>query len=352
MSLRLVTIVRLQLGIVGICVLCTLLGAASQDATHIVFVTNWADDTVSMVDLDAGRELSVIRVGAKPYDIKVDPKGRFAYATNSGSADISVIDIQANLELHRIHVGNSPRDIILQDDGTKAYVANSGDDSISAVDLTAKRELFRIPVGAIPYGIALTPDQHRAVVTNWGENSVSIVDLASRKEVGKRLEVGSLPYTVVIPPSSRAAYLTNFGTHVVTWLDLDNLKVGGTIPVGRSPWGLSASNDGSIAIAANFYSNELSILDLKSNKEQQRIKLRDAAGKTSRRAKNTAISDDGAIIAASDLAGNQVHAVDGRTGTVLRSVAVGRAPYGLAFLPGRRADTSTAANSNGSRQER
>src|SRR5580765_3492121 len=60
----------------------------------IVMITNWGDDTVSVVDLDSGTQLAEIKVGAKPYDVKLDTAGRMAYVSNSAASDLSVIDVQ------------------------------------------------------------------------------------------------------------------------------------------------------------------------------------------------------------------------------------------------------------------
>ena len=131
----------------------------------LVLATNWGSNTISLVDVDAGQELAVIEVGLKPYDIKVEPTGRFAFVTNSGNSDISIVDIQAMLEADRIPVGTSPRDIILSKDAKRAVVANSGDNSISVVDIASKhkQELFRVTVGTIPYGVALANDDQLAL---------------------------------------------------------------------------------------------------------------------------------------------------------------------------------------------
>src|SRR4051812_10888384 len=97
----------------------------TKEKSHLAMVTNWAEDTCSLVDINQGKELSKIRVGPKPYDIKVESRGRFAYVTCSGEDFLSTIDIQAMLEMtdKRVVVGASPRDVALTPDETRAVVA-------------------------------------------------------------------------------------------------------------------------------------------------------------------------------------------------------------------------------------
>src|SRR5579872_1164390 len=142
---------------------------SAATAGQLAIITNWGSDTCSLIDVDGGKELATIDVGLKPYDVKVDPKGRFAYVTCSGSNHISTVDIQAMLEAkdQRIVVGESPRDIDITPTGDRAVVACSGSDSIAVVDLQQKKRLYTVDVGSIPYGIALSDDAKFVLVTLW-----------------------------------------------------------------------------------------------------------------------------------------------------------------------------------------
>lgn len=321
----------------------------------IVLITNWGDDTVSVVDLDSGQQLSEIKVGAKPYDVKVDPSGRYAYVTNSAGTDISVIDVQAMLEAHRISVGFSPRDMAISKDGSFLVVANSGDGTLSRVDLKTGKQSQVIKVGHIPYGAQLYENEQKVVVTNWGENTVSFVDLKAGAEIAKAA-VGVLPYTVVVAPQQQStAYVTNFGSASVSRVDLKTMTTTGSLQVGKAPWGLGISADGKRLSVANFSSHDLSVIDAVAFKETarhyvggrlnvavaaDRTKKSDALTEaeknaplqTARRAKNVAMSGDGKLVVWTDLANNTVQVTEAESGRTLRVINVGKAPYGITFL--------------------
>lgn len=59
---------------------------------HWLYVTNYLDDTVTVFDMVAGRQLRTIATGPQPNAVAVDRITGTAYVLNSGDASISVID--------------------------------------------------------------------------------------------------------------------------------------------------------------------------------------------------------------------------------------------------------------------
>jgi len=333
-------------------------GSPSRQATELAVDTNWADNTLSIINLKSHSELNRIEVGPKPYDVKADRLGRFVYASLSGGNEISVVDLQANLEAYRITVGESPRDFVFTPDFSRLVVANSGSNSISVVDVRNKKELFQIQVGLVPYGVGLAAGGRLVIVSNWGEGTVSFVDLEAKKEIS-RIPVGHLPYTVAVSPAKDVAYTAAFGDDKVIALDLRTHSVLREIPVGKSPWGLSVDSSGSHVAVANFYSGSISVIkvddpraadgfsvetyELRGAKPGDHITASPTARKPTdgvqtamiggvERAKHVDIADNGTVLF-TDLAANTVNTLDLNTGTLVESVPVGHAPYGIDFLP-------------------
>lgn len=322
--------------------------------TDLAVITNWGDDTCAIIDTTQEIPLNPgIKVGAKPYDVKVESTGRFAYVSCSGESFISVIDLQANLENEnrRIPVGMAPRDIALTSDNNRLISANSGDDTISIVDVNTKQRVFPdFPVGNIPYGVALSKDDKTAVITLWGSNKALILSIGPNgPKIEAELPIGQLPYTAVMAGDDKYALITCFGSHAVYVIDLTNKAVlPKPVNVGRSPWGLSVSADGTSACVANFYDGTASVLNIDKVvdplgaatpvKETTRFKLEKddpIGGGTKRpgRAKNSAHSFDPNKVLMSDLAKNQVMVLNIKEQKVERVIKVGMAPYGIAFIP-------------------
>jgi YVTN family beta-propeller protein len=303
------------------------------------------------VDVNEGKELSRIKVGQKPYDVKASGDARLAYVTNSAASYVSVLDLQSMLELARISVGFGPRDIWLNHDETKAITANSGDNTMSIIDLKTRQEIKRVPVGMIPYGAAMTDDEKTALITNWGEGTLSFVDITAGKEV-KRIPLCNLPYTAIVPPKSGYALVSCFAKQSLARVSLATRTMTGTIPVGRSPWGLGISGNGKTIAVANFYSSAISVIDpakigevrpatatsaLTQNAIASAVKTVPVAG---RRAKNVVANQLGTRIVFSDLQNNTINVMDVGTGRIVHTIPVGKAPYGLDFVPKAQAPTA------------
>jgi YVTN family beta-propeller protein len=77
------------------------------------YVTNYGDDTVSVIDLSTYEVTDTITVGDGPYGISITPSGVFVYVVNQLDGTVSVIDAETNSDdyntvIATVDVGNSP----------------------------------------------------------------------------------------------------------------------------------------------------------------------------------------------------------------------------------------------------
>lgn len=333
--------------------IAALAGGAPGIGNRFVMVTYWGADRVAMIDLQGqpGAEtvfdLDVLKDGcSKPYDVKVNKSGSRAYVTCSGADKIIVIDIVAQLVSGEIPSGNGPRDIAINSDETIAITSNSGEDTVSVISIPERRILYKVQgVGLQPYGVAYTPDEKVVVTTAWASGEAYFIELGQNSgSVLGSVQVGPLPYTVIVPPGSGTAYVTVSASHSVIPIDIASRSVQPAIAVGRNPWGAAPSADGKTIIVANNRSNDISILKTDPAKgpllaETSRValglggKAGGANAEVTRKAKNAAMSLDGKVGVFTDLANNELVLIDLVSGTLIdRSIAVGKAPYGLEFV--------------------
>ncbi len=171
--------------------------AASPDGNY-VYVTNFMDDTVSVIDtsLDPPEEIVTVNVGKQPTGIAVAPlDGSRVYVANkkaNGSTDaddtVSVINTEnpsAPVVITEVTVGNAPKGIAISLDGSYVYVANNSDrttddgyDSVSIITTLDNSVETIESITKRPEGIAVTPDNF-VYVTNWGNRSVSVISALS-----------------------------------------------------------------------------------------------------------------------------------------------------------------------------
>ncbi|OKJ78629.1 YncE family protein [Streptomyces sp. CB02460] len=138
-------------------------------------------------------------------------------------------------------------------------VADFGADTVSFVD-PVRGAFDRVKVGTAPYGVAVGTDGRAWVTTAEG---VAVVD------TGKRTRPALIPYKtrtgpattgeyrgggmgIALAPDGRHAYVgvnVPDGNGVLEVIDTATRKVTGTAPVGRRPFDVDVSRDGSEAYA-------------------------------------------------------------------------------------------------------
>ncbi len=110
------------------------LGVATPDGRRI-YVANYNDNTVSLIDAKNNIEVGRFRTGYKPSKILVHPSLRYVYVSNEGSNYISVIDVLASKILVNIQVKDSPTYMGIDPQGNKLYVSCKGSKTVCVVDL-------------------------------------------------------------------------------------------------------------------------------------------------------------------------------------------------------------------------
>ena len=155
-------------------------GVAASDRAGIVFVAERDDDSVALVDTDAGRVRLRTRVGSHPFALLFDAPRQRLYALNVQSDDVSVLNTADPLRLDLIatvKVGKAPYGAALAANGSLLYVTNQHDDSVSVIDAASLTVVRTLPGFGYPEGVAAHGE--RVYVVNWMNDEVSVLDARS-----------------------------------------------------------------------------------------------------------------------------------------------------------------------------
>src|SRR5262245_43858304 len=99
-----------------------------------------------------------------------------AYVTNFASNTVSVIDTSTNTVTANIPVGNGPGGVVASPDGTRVYVADFNVSAISVIDTATNTVTATFPLpGALPAHLAITPDGKTLYVPT-GSGMVLVID--------------------------------------------------------------------------------------------------------------------------------------------------------------------------------
>jgi YVTN family beta-propeller protein len=132
-------------------------GVAVTPNSAFLYVTNNADNTVSVIPNPSFSPITTVQVGSGPYSVAITPNGQFAYVVNQTAATVSVINTATYAVTTPIDLSclETPYQIAITPDGSEAYVA----DTVCGADIitTATNTVTQVSVGSGPFGVATGP---------------------------------------------------------------------------------------------------------------------------------------------------------------------------------------------------
>ncbi|MBO0722760.1 MAG: bifunctional YncE family protein/alkaline phosphatase family protein, partial [Blastocatellia bacterium] len=152
-----------------------------------LYVVNIQNDTVYHLSGADFKTQVAGKVGYRPYAAALAPNGNQLAVSNWGDQSVSLLDPKTLKETKRIKVGSHPNDLAFAKDG-RLFVANAGSNSISVIHGDKVVETIKTSfnpkalVGATPASLALTNDGKRLYVANADNNDIAVIDIANAHE--------------------------------------------------------------------------------------------------------------------------------------------------------------------------
>lgn len=152
-------------------------GAATTDGRK-VFIPNYDDGTVTVVDLWNNGTLATVQVGARPSGATMMPGNIEIAVAVRGENAIKFINTASHRVTRTITegIGKEPFSVVLSQDGKRAYVNNAGDATVSVIDLKTYKVIGSQKVGEIPIAMAVTPDGKELWVSCEGSHEVRVLN--------------------------------------------------------------------------------------------------------------------------------------------------------------------------------
>ncbi len=252
-------------------------GQPGQPGTEVVVPTNPPSLT----------QLARVDVGESPVDAAVSPDGTKVYVANFWDASLSVIDTSTRAVTTINDVGGKPFSVAVSPDSKYVYVASQDRDiyydvgTLSIIDAATNTVTKTLDVGREPGAVATSPDGTRVYVLNiHGESfnveedqevvgSVTVID-AQTNTVLSTVAVGRYPEHLVVSPDSGTVYVTDLGAlgggpSGITLIDTASLQVTDTIAVGTNPGKLALNPDGTQLFVNDWSQNEMRVIDTRNN---------------------------------------------------------------------------------------
>ena len=293
-------------------------GTAQAQTGPFLYVPNFNDGNVSVIDTSTNVAGTAVAVGTHPAGVGVTGDESFVYVANSSSNTVTPINTATNTAGTPIAVGNTPFDVVVTPNGQTVYVANQTSNTVTPINTATNTAGTPIAVGTNPTGLAVTPNGQTVYVANSGDNTVTPINTATNT-AGTPIAVGVQPTGVAVTPDGKTVYVTNSSDGTVTPINTATNTAGTPIAVGSNPIGVAVSPDGTTVYVANSGSNTVTPINTATNTAGTPI----AVGSTPY---GVAISPDGTTVYVTNETGSNVTPIATATNTAGTAIAVGSFP--------------------------
>ncbi len=163
----------------------------------VLYVPQRSANSLALVDPDAGRVITTLRLSQWPSDYTFSADGQSLYMVNIGADKLVEIGASGGEQRRSLDVGTGANGVVAHPDGQRLYVLNQLLGYVQFVDLAAWQVVDLVPVGRAPQSMALAPDGRSLYVANAGSGSISIIDL-DKHTTRETLTTGGNPSSLLL----------------------------------------------------------------------------------------------------------------------------------------------------------
>ncbi len=296
-------------------------------AIERLYIPNYRDNNVSVVDLNTNSIIQTIAVGSGPWGVAVRPDGKKVYIINRDSHDVNVIDVASNTVEATITVDQFPLGAAFNSDGSLLYVTNIVGNNISVINTTTNTVVNTINLGSAPWGIALSPDDSKIYVAS---GAGLLVVNASTGVVMTTIPLEVNPKDVAISADGTKVYVScerginpNHLKGVLHIIDISTDVMLQTLYLDhRSPYTLAVHPTGDVYAGHESFGGGI----ISSTSPSNVITYYPIEAGVSNNFRGIDLNEDASRLYLSDSAEDKVFIYNTLTNTVVTSIAVGDAP--------------------------
>jgi YVTN family beta-propeller protein len=316
--------------------------AALAASTNLIYVSNNAGDTVSVIDAATNKVVQTIEDMELTEAVVASPDGSRIYINKGSENALVVMDRKTGKVIKKVPLSGYPNDIAITNDGKRVLVCiaeNPG--AVDIIDTTSLEKVKSIPFKAQLHDFAMTQDGKYAVVGSH-EGFASAIDLAS-EQIAWTLDFdkGVAPLTTESGPDGSTSRLfveinglngfvvVDFAKHQ----EIQRIKLPdepGGFPKGNYSHGLGVSPDQKTLWVASTPGNAVFVYSLSDLKLMGHVSLPnfELPGKPIRGGEPNwfAFTPDSKTIYVSSPRLNLVSAIDMKAMKVVAKIKVGELP--------------------------
>lgn len=206
----------------------------------LVAVTSEATRTVVVVHVRSGevvKAVSTDKIGSHMVGVAAD--GVRAWTGDIGSNTVTELDLRAGRAVRSIEVPAQPEAINVTADGSEAWVGSNATGRVSVVDARTGSVVTAAEGLGWPYRVLFSPDARLALIPDYRGEELRFLDRASRNELGRLALQGAGPQGIAITPDGRHALLSLSRQARIAIIEVASRTVAGHLSVGETPDGVA-----------------------------------------------------------------------------------------------------------------
>jgi YVTN family beta-propeller protein len=205
----------------------------------MLYVTTELDKTITIIDPKTYKVTGTIPTGQpESHMLALSPDGRRGYTANVGPGTVSVLDMEARKVITVIPISKETQRISVSPDGKLAFTADQTKPQLAVIDTATNKIKTWIPLPGTGYGTAATSDGRWLVVALPTVNKVAVIDLKTLK-VAHTVDVPSSPQEALVRPDDKVAYVSCDHSNQVAAINTSNWTVEKLIHAGKVTDGLA-----------------------------------------------------------------------------------------------------------------
>ena len=180
------------------------LGIAFNPGIDRFIITNYADDTLSVIDAENEVPGGAIPSGPNPFGIAYCPINDNMYVTNQGNNTVTTYDagIVATFDLP---VGNEPTHVAFFPPTGEMIVVNAASNTVTPIDPVLFQVQPSIAVGNNPSAIAFNPANNYLYIGNRDDETITVI--APDKSIRATLSLGGINHEFAFNTSGSVLFI-------------------------------------------------------------------------------------------------------------------------------------------------
>lgn len=304
-------------------------GAARPGTT--LYVTNTRSDSISVIDTGSLEVVGTIPLGrGKPNRVVFHPDGRQAWVVYDKSHDLGVVDAESHRLVRRVKIGGNPYNLAFSPDGRYLYVldwsSESSRDEVIAWDLKHERIAWRVEVSTWPAHAVASRDGRFLYVSGETAGDLTAIDATTGTVVGRLVHGGGDAMGLALAPDGRLLYVAAGENKAILKVDAASLKVVGEIPLPGVVHEATLTLDGRFLYTTLRKANRVVVIRTADDRIVATIPQRAWPDLV-------VMEPSGRYALVTNRYADQVAVIDLARHEQVKTIAVGKAPHGMALRP-------------------